>query len=70
MPAGFATRQEPPANPKAYSVFHRSNTLHALMAGQSPGLGMGAGDVIMPIVPMFHANGWAIPFVAPMAGAR
>ena len=56
-------------NPKGVLYSHRSNTLHALMAGQSPGRGMGAGDVSMPIVPMFHANGWAIPFVAPMAGA-
>jgi fatty-acyl-CoA synthase len=43
--------------------------LHTLLAGQSPGLGMGARDVVMPIVPMFHANGWGIPFIAPMAGA-
>ncbi|MGZ5925283.1 MAG: long-chain-fatty-acid--CoA ligase [Rhizomicrobium sp.] len=56
-------------NPKGVLYSHRSNTLHALMAGQSPGLGMAAGDVVMAIVPMFHANGWAIPFVAPMAGA-
>jgi fatty-acyl-CoA synthase len=56
-------------NPKGVLYSHRSNTLHAMMAGQSPGLGMGAGDVVLPIVPMFHANGWAIPFVAPMAGA-
>ncbi len=30
---------------------------------------MAASDVVMPIVPMFHANGWGIPFIAPMAGA-
>ena len=24
---------------------------------------------MLPIVPMFHANGWAIPFAAPMTGA-
>ncbi len=56
-------------DPKGVLYSHRSNSLHALMAGQSPGLGMGAGDIVMAIVPMFHANGWAIPFVAPMAGA-
>ena len=56
-------------DPKGVLYSHRSNTLHALMAGQSPGLGLGAGDVVLPIVPMFHANGWALPFVAPMAGA-
>jgi fatty-acyl-CoA synthase len=56
-------------DPKGVLYSHRSNTLHALLAGQSPGLGLGAGDVTMPIVPMFHANGWGIPFIAPMAGA-
>ncbi len=56
-------------NPKGVLYSHRSNMLHALMAGQSPGLGMGADDVVLPIVPMFHANGWGVPFIAPMAGA-
>jgi fatty-acyl-CoA synthase len=32
--------------------------------------GCGANDVVMPIVPMFHANAWAIAFVAPMCGAK
>jgi fatty-acyl-CoA synthase len=56
-------------DPKGVLYSHRSNTLHALLAGQSPGLGLGAGDVMLPIVPMFHANGWGLPFIAPMAGA-
>ena len=56
-------------DPKGVLYSHRSNTLHALLAGQSPGLGLGAGDVMLVIVPMFHANGWGLPFVAPMAGA-
>jgi fatty-acyl-CoA synthase len=56
-------------DPKGVLYSHRSNMLHTLLAGQSPGLGMSASDVVMPIVPMFHANGWGIPFIAPMAGA-
>jgi len=56
-------------DPKGVLYSHRSNMLHTLLAGQSPGLGMAASDVVMPIVPMFHANGWGIPFIAPMAGA-
>ena len=27
-------------------------------------------DTIMPVVPMFHANGWSIAFSAPMAGCK
>ena len=25
---------------------------------------------VMPVVPMFHANAWAIAFAAPMVGAK
>ena len=56
-------------DPKGVLYSHRSNVLHSLLTGQSPGLGLGASDVMLPIVPLFHANGWGIPFTAPMAGA-
>jgi fatty-acyl-CoA synthase len=32
-------------------------------------LGISCNDVVMPVVPMFHANGWSLAFSAPMAGA-
>ena len=32
-------------------------------------IGYSSRDVVMPVVPMFHANCWAIAFAAPMAGA-
>jgi fatty-acyl-CoA synthase len=38
------------------------------LAGQAPGLALAAYDVMLPVVPMFHANGWGIPFLAPMTG--
>ena len=56
-------------DPKGVLYSQRSNLLTALMAGQSPGLNMGPMDRVLPVVPMFHANGWAIPFIAAMAGA-
>ena len=55
--------------PKGVVYSHRSNVLTALMAGQSGGLHMGPLDRMLPVVPMFHANGWAIPFLAPLTGA-
>ncbi len=55
--------------PKGVLYSHRSNVLTALMAGQRAGLRMGPLDRMMPVVPMFHANGWAIPFLAPISGA-
>jgi fatty-acyl-CoA synthase len=56
-------------DPKGVLYSQRSNMLTALLAGQSPGLNMGPMDRVLPVVPMFHANGWAIPFIAAMAGA-
>ncbi|WP_316015559.1 long-chain-fatty-acid--CoA ligase [Roseobacter sp. HKCCA0434] len=56
-------------NPKGVVYTHRSNVIHAL-ASQSPDmLGLGAADTVMPVVPLFHANGWSIGYTAPLAGA-
>jgi fatty-acyl-CoA synthase len=55
--------------PKGVLYSHRSNMLTAMLAGQNPCLQMGPMDRMLPVVPMFHANGWAIPFTAPMNGA-
>ena len=57
-------------DPKGVLYSHRSNLLHAMTANQTDVFGCGAKDVVMPIVPMFHANAWAIAFVAPMCGAK
>jgi fatty-acyl-CoA synthase len=57
-------------DPKGVLYSHRSNVLHAMVANQTDVFGCGANDVVMPIVPMFHANAWAIAFVAPMCGAK
>ncbi len=35
-----------------------------------PGLDIGAKDVIMPVVPMFHVNAWGLPFSTTAAGAK
>ncbi|HEY5339206.1 MAG TPA: 3-(methylthio)propionyl-CoA ligase [Rhizomicrobium sp.] len=57
-------------NPKGVLYSHRSNVLHAFIAGMTDALGVGNADVILPIVPMFHANAWALAFAAPMIGAK
>jgi len=56
-------------NPKGVVYTHRSNVIHALVAGQPDGLGLSSRDVVMPVVPLFHANGWSTAYTAPMAGA-
>jgi fatty-acyl-CoA synthase len=57
-------------DPKGVLYSHRSNVLHAMMANQTDGFGVGASDCVLPIAPMFHANAWAIAFVGPMVGAK
>jgi fatty-acyl-CoA synthase len=57
-------------NPKGVLYSHRSNVLHALVAGQTDALGVKGADAILPVVPMFHANAWALAFLAPMIGAK
>ena len=56
-------------NPKGVVYSHRSNVLHSLAAVQPDMLGLSSRDVAMPVVPLFHANGWSFAFSAPMAGA-
>jgi fatty-acyl-CoA synthase len=55
--------------PKGVLYSHRSNILHALAFSAPDMLGLSARDVVMPVVPMFHANGWSLAFSAPMQGA-
>ena len=40
-----------------------------LMAALPDAMGLSSRDVVLPVVPLFHANGWALAFSAPMAGA-
>jgi fatty-acyl-CoA synthase len=68
--AGLCYTSGTTGDPKGVLYSHRSNILHAMMANQTDGFGCGASDTVMPIAPMFHANAWAISFVAPMCGAK
>ncbi|GAS97434.1 long-chain-fatty-acid--CoA ligase [Mycolicibacterium canariasense] len=56
-------------NPKGVVYSHRSSYLHALTACTANALDVSSGDVVLPIVPMFHANAWGLPYAALMAGA-
>ncbi|MEE9315165.1 MAG: long-chain-fatty-acid--CoA ligase [Rhizobiaceae bacterium] len=56
-------------DPKGVVYSHRSNVLHALIGAQPDAMGIAANEVIMPVVPMFHANAWGIAHSAPMVGA-
>ena len=56
-------------SPKGVVYSHRSLVLVALMSMAPDVIGLSAADVVMPIVPMFHANAWALPFSAAFAGS-
>jgi fatty-acyl-CoA synthase len=56
-------------NPKGVVYSHRSSYLHASSTCSANSLGIGAEDAVLPIVPMFHANAWGLPYAALMAGA-
>jgi fatty-acyl-CoA synthase len=56
-------------NPKGVVYSHRSSYLHSMNVCTTNALGIGNGDSVLPIVPMFHANAWGLPYAALMAGA-
>jgi len=68
--AGLCYTSGTTGNPKGVLYSHRSNVLHGLMVNQPDVFGLKSEDVIMAIVPMFHANAWALSFAAPAAGAK
>jgi fatty-acyl-CoA synthase len=56
-------------NPKGVVYAHRSTYLHSLGACTVNSLAIGERDRVLPIVPMFHANAWGLPYAAWFAGA-
>lgn len=57
-------------NPKGVLYSHRSTVLHA-MSNVGPDLmDMSSLSVVMPVVPLFHANAWGAPYSAAIAGAK
>ncbi|QLL06475.1 long-chain fatty acid--CoA ligase [Mycobacterium vicinigordonae] len=56
-------------HPKGVVYSHRSSFLHTMAACTTNGIGVGSSDRVLPIVPMFHANAWGLPYAALAAGA-
>src|SRR5918999_1388756 len=55
--------------PKGVVYSHRALVLHSFCAALPDALVVGANDTVLPVVPMFHANAWGLPFACAMAGA-
>ncbi|HSY16444.1 MAG TPA: long-chain fatty acid--CoA ligase [Jatrophihabitantaceae bacterium] len=56
-------------NPKGVLYTHRSTWLHSFASLTTCAFGLSEADVLLPVVPMFHANAWGLPYAAFMAGA-
>ncbi|MBI2714005.1 MAG: fatty-acid--CoA ligase [Rhizobiales bacterium] len=67
--AGMCYTSGTTGHPKGVLYSHRSNVLHSMMAALPDAMGCSSRDVILPVVPMFHANCWGLALTAPMVGA-
>jgi fatty-acyl-CoA synthase len=56
--------------PRGVVYSHRSNVLHSYNAGLATSLGLKPGDCVCAVVPLFHANGWGLPYSTVLMGAR
>jgi fatty-acyl-CoA synthase len=56
-------------DPKGVLYTHRSQLLHALAVITPAIFNLSSRSIALPIVPMFHANGWGLPLAVPIAGA-
>ena len=57
-------------NPKGTLYTHRSTIIHAYGAALPDALNLSARDCVLPVVPMFHANAWSLPYGCTMVGAK
>ena len=55
--------------PKGVVYSHRSAYLHSMGVCLGNTLGVSERDRVLPVVPMFHANAWGLPYAAVLSGA-
>ena len=67
--AGMCYTSGTTGHPKGVVYSHRSNVIHALAVVVPDMLDLKSQDRVMPVVPLFHANGWSLAFSAPLAGS-
>ena len=69
-PCGLCYTSGTTGNPKGVLYEHRSNVIHAIIEGQPDAMNLSQRSVMLPIVPMFHANAWGLPFACAVTGSK
>ena len=69
-PIGLCYTSGTTGNPKGVIYEHRSMILHAMAEVAPDCFNLSQRSTALPIVPMFHANAWGLPWAAPMVGCK
>jgi len=69
-PAGLCYTSGTTGDPKGVLYSHRSNILQSWSACMPDGFAMSSRTCALPIVPLFHANAWSLPFASALTGAK
>jgi fatty-acyl-CoA synthase len=69
-PSGLCYTSGTTGHPKGVLYEHRSTLLHAMTVIAPDVFNLSAQSVMLPLVPMFHANSWCIPYAAAIAGLK
>ncbi len=68
-PAGLCYTSATTGRPKGVTYTHRSQYLHALTVCLADALAISERDIVLPVVPFFHANAWGLPYAVTWMGA-
>ncbi|HET9159551.1 MAG TPA: long-chain-fatty-acid--CoA ligase, partial [Caulobacteraceae bacterium] len=68
--AGLCYTSGTTGNPKGVLYSHRTNFLHTLCGLAPDVLNLSIRDIVLPVVPLFHANAWGLAFDCPAVGSK